>query len=157
METVGTAGMASSDDKKEFGELAQPRFAEDEALDAYVELYKSVLTAYGYRCALTGERFRPSPALTHPDLDVVAIRRREAGGPLAIDNYLPMIAIAARAFRAGQIIIGSDYTVLADFKVIAAPLAGRLRPDARLVLPDDRRFWPNAAHLAYHRRSVLGA
>ena len=147
--------MASSDSDG-FRDNPQGGFAAAASLDVYEAVYRLVMTAYGYRCALTGEQFAPDIGLVHPHLEVVAIQPREAGGPLAIDNYLALEEHAARAFRAGHIVIEDDYRV-----VIRHPsaLERAIRPhaDGRLLVPVEPLFRPNPAYLAFHRRMILGA
>jgi hypothetical protein len=138
-----------------FGDNPQGGFAAGASLDVYEAVYRLVMTAYGYRCALTGEQFTPDIGLVHPHLEVVAIRPRDAGGPLAIDNYLALEEHAARAFRAGHFLIEDDYRVVMP---VAGALAPAVRPHAsgHLLVPDEPLFRPNPAHLAFHRRMVLG-
>ena len=138
-----------------FGDSPQGGFAAGASLDVYEAIYRLVMTAYGYRCALTGEQFTPDIGLVHPHLEVVAIRPRDAGGPLAIDNYLALEEHAARAFRAGHFIIEDDYRVILP---VAGALAPAIRPHAsgHLLVPDEPLFRPNPAHLAFHRRMALG-
>lgn len=152
--------MAVTDRDSGFGEFGAG-FEAAAGLDAHEAVYRLVLTAYGYRCALTGTVFPQDPTpglgLLHPDLDVVAIRPREAGGPLQIDNFLALEKAAARAFRAGQILIDDDYWVIPDLNVLNPDVAARLHPGGRLLVPAEPLFQPSRAHLAFHRRSVLGA
>jgi hypothetical protein len=138
-----------------FGDNPQGGFSAGASLDVYEAVYRLVMTAYGYRCALTGEQFTPDIGLVHPHLEVVAIRPRDAGGPLAIDNYLALEEHAARAFRAGHFIIEDDYRVVLP---VAGALAPAIRPhtSGHLLVPDEPLFRPNPAHLAFHRRMVLG-
>lgn len=139
-----------------FGDNPQGGFATGASLDVYEAVYRLVMTAYGYRCALTGEQFAPDIGLVHPHLEVVAIRPREAGGPLAIDNYLALEEHAARAFRFGHFVVEDDYRV-----VIRNPGAfhAGLRPhaDGRLLVPAEQLFRPNPAYLAFHRAMPLGS
>ena len=136
------------------GEEPQLGFRADHTLDAYTGLYRWLLISDGYRCALTGARFAPSVTTLHADLEVVAVQPREQGGPLAIANYLPVIASLARPFRDGLITMEDDYRIvvphpdLLDRTVLAA-----LR--ATLVVPDDVLFRPGAEFLAHHRRYAL--
>lgn len=152
--------VAEADKDSGFGEFGAG-FEAAEELDAYRAVYRLVLTAYGYRCALTGTVFAPDPApgldLLHPDLDVVAIRSREAGGPLQIDNFLALEKAVSRAFRAGQILVDDDYWVIPDLNVLNPDIAARLHPGGRLLVPAEPLFQPSRPHLAFHRRSVLGA
>lgn len=150
--------MASSDKENAFGEFAQQGFAAAPSLDAYESVYRLVLTAYSYRCALTGEQFQPDIGLIHPHLEVIAIRPREANGPLQINNYLALEEHAARAFREGLFLVEDDYAVVVpNPDALPRALAIRLHTSGRLVVPVEPLFQPSPAHLAFHRRSVLGA
>lgn len=146
--------MTGSDDK-DFGEGPQHGFAVDQGLDAYRALYRLVLASYDYRCALTGANFAPPLRELHGDLEVVAIQRREQGGPLTIGNYLPMIGPLVGPFRDGLIAIEDDYRItVPQPALLRAGLQSALR--AELVVPDDKLFRPEAAFLAHHRRYALG-
>ncbi|HTN64361.1 MAG TPA: hypothetical protein VL147_22855 [Devosia sp.] len=148
--------MNGSDDETGFGESFQTGLSAAPPLDAFEAIYRLVLTAYRYRCAVTGQRFAPAIGLLHPDLDVVAIRPRSAGGPLEVSNYLPMIPMAARAFVAGQFLIADDYRLVPDLSILDAHLAALLPHELFLQLPDEALFWPSRIQLAYHRAVVLG-
>ena len=145
--------MVSGEDKG-LGEEPQLGFRADHTLDAYTGLYRLVLVSYGYRCALTGARFAPSVSALHADLEVVAIQLREQGGPLAITNYLPVIASLARPFRDGLITIEDDYRVVVPHPdLLDRTMLAGLR--ATLIVPDDPLFRPGATFLAHHRRYAL--
>lgn len=137
------------------GEEAQRGFASDHANNAHTDLQAIVLLSYRYRCALTGAQFERPVLHLHADLDVVAIQPREAGGPLAITNYLPMLHALSQPFRDGLITIDDDYRiVLVHGEKLDRALTDALR--ASLSLPSDPLFWPGKDVLAYHRRYALG-
>lgn len=143
-----------SGDEDGLGEEPQLGFRADHTLDAYTGLYRLVLVSYGYRCAFTGARFAPSVSALHADLEVEAIQPREQGGPLAIANYLPMIASLARPFRDGLITIEDDYRIVVPHPdLLDRTMLAALR--ATLIVPDDALFAPGPAFLAYHRRYAL--
>lgn len=138
-----------------FGDNPQLGFAAGATLDVYDAIYRLVLTAYNYRCALTGEQFAPDVGLVHPHLEVVAIRPRDAGGPLAIDNYIALEEHAARVFRLGHFVVEDDYRVLIRDRAAFHP---GIRPheSGRLLVPAEELFRPNPVHLAFHRAMLLG-
>lgn len=137
-----------------FGEEMQRGFASAEELEAYTGLYRLVLLSYGYRCALTGARFSAPVSALHPDLDVVAIQPRDQGGPLAIANYLPMIASLTAIFRDGLITIEDDYRIVVPHpELLDRDTLAALR--ASLALPE-APFRPGMEFLAHHRRYALG-
>jgi hypothetical protein len=140
-----------------FGEFGQG-FEAGSSLDTYQAVFRLVLSAYDYRCARTGEQFAPDFGLIHPHLEVIAIRPREAGGPLQINNYLALEEHAARAFGAGLFLVEDDYTVVVpNPDALPRALAARLHPGGKLLVPNEPLFRPSPAHLAFHRRAALGA
>lgn len=146
--------MVSSKDDG-FDEEAQSGFSADHSVDAYTQFYGVVLIAYRHRCALTGASFEPPPGILHGDLDVVAIRPREQGGPLALDNYLPMIRTLTQAFREGLITLDDDYRIVVPRPdLLDRGMISALR--ATLLVPDEPHLRPASEHVAYHRRYALG-
>ncbi|MGK2227178.1 hypothetical protein [uncultured Devosia sp.] len=149
---------ARSDDENGLGEERQSGFAAAAPLEAYEAIYRLVLSAYRYRCALTGEQFLADVGLLHPHLAVEAIRPRGTGGPLQINNYIALEEHAARAFRRGQILIEDDYGITVPNPDALDPaVLVRLNADRRLLVPVEGLFQPSPAHLAFHRQHVLGA
>ena len=149
--------MAHGDKEQGLGEELQSGFAAH-SLDEYEAIYRLVLSAYGYRCALTGERFMPDTGLLHPHLTVEAIRPREAGGPLDISNFMALEEHAAKAFRRGQVLIGDDYAIVIPRpEAIDRAVLVRINADRRLLVPAEAMFQPAPEHLAFHRRHAGGA
>jgi len=142
-------------DNDGLGEEAQRGFAAaDDQLDAYTGLYRLVLLTYGYRCALTGAQFAPPVLTLHADLEVEAIQPREEGGPLSINNYLPMISALARPFREGLVTLGDDYSIIVpNTGLLDADLVAALQTE--LTLPEEP-FRPGRAFVGHHRRYALG-
>lgn len=147
--------MVVSSDKDGFGEETQRGFSADHSVDAYTQFYGIVLIAYRNRCALTGAKFDPPPGILHGDLDVVAIQPREQGGPLALGNYLPMIATLTPVFRDGLITLDDDYRIVVPRPdLLDETITSALR--TTLLLPDEPELRPSPAHMAHHRRYALG-
>ena len=150
--------MASSDKDNAFGEFAQQGFSTAPPLEVYESVYRLVLTAYKYRCAVTGEQFEPDIGILHPHLEVIAIRPRDAGGPLQVNNFLALEEHAARAFKEGRLLVEDDYSVIVpNPHALPRALAVRLHIGGRLIVPAEPMFQPSPSHLAFHRRSILGA
>ena len=148
--------MAGSKDDKGLGEERQTGFAAA-SLGDYEAIYRLVLSAYSYRCALTGEQFAAEAVLLHPHLAVEAIRPRDLGGPLEINNSLVLEEHAARAFRQGQILIEDDYRIVVPRpEALDRAVLLRLNADGQLLVPAEALFQPSPAHLAFHRLRVLG-
>jgi len=142
-------------DEDGMGEEAQRGFAADHSNNAHTDLQAIVLMSYGYRCVLTGAQFKRPAMHLHADLDVVAIQPREAGGPLAIANYLPMLASLAAPFRDGLITIADDFRIVVPHpELLDRDMLAGLR--VSLALPEDPLFRPGSQFLAHHRRYALG-
>ncbi len=121
----------------------------------YQRLYAQVLRRWDYHCSITGEAFAPVTGL-HPSLQLVAIRPREADGPLHIDNYLPMTALAARAWTGGHLSMGADLGFLVDKGRIEPELEERLPRSGKWQAPFDGAAPPDELHLAFHRTHIFG-
>jgi hypothetical protein len=136
---------------------AQEVFAQDrrDGLDAYLKVHDRVLQRWKYRCVLTGAQFEPAAMRPHPQLEVVAIRPRELGGPLHVRNYLPMVPAAAHAFSHGHLSLGPSYGFLVSERLIDPELHERLLPLGRLELPQDPSAWPDAECVGYHRANIF--
>lgn len=124
-------------------------------LDAYLKIHDRVLQRWQYRCAFTGQQFKPSEARPHPELAVVAIRAREFGGPLHVRNYLPMTAAAELAWTHGHLTLGSEFGFIVAERRIDPELRERLLPLGRLAPSSDPSLWPDSDAVAYHRAHVF--
>jgi hypothetical protein len=124
--------------------------------EIHLAVHDEVLRRWSYRCAITGRQFAPE-GRPHPILQVVAIRPRALGGPLHAGNYLPMVAPAERAWRSGAIAAGPQFDILAVLDRLPPDLLEAMRPEGKLLVPDDQAFWPGAEHLAFHRTHIFGA
>ena len=122
-------------------------------LETYETIYRLVLIAYGYRCAMVGEKFQSVSSTLHPSLEVVPIRPREQGGDLKISNYLCLCRDAADAFVRGRIIVADDYSLVIDATVLPHRLVDALLD--HLLLPADAIFQPDLAALRFHREWAL--
>lgn len=117
------------------------------SLETRVSIKRQVLRNWNNRCAITGRR---------GDLDIVAIRPREAGGQLHARNYMPMIPLAARAWERGVISAGPHGDILVMENRLEADLLDSMDKSGRLLLPDDPARHPDPADLAFHRQYVFG-
>ena len=137
------------------GAEPQRGFAADHSIDAYTNLQALVLLSYGYSCALTGARFEPPKLHLHPDLDVVAIRPLDQGGPLSITNCLPLLSSLHRPFMEGLITIEDNHRILVPHpELLDRQVLTALR--VSVLVPDDPLLRPAPEYLAHHRRYALG-
>lgn len=132
------------------------RFASEERTspEIYVAVYDQVLRAWDYRCALTGVQFNPA-GRPHPKLHVVAIRARDRGGPLHVRNFLPMVGNLVKPWRLGHLTISPDHRMWADLSRLDPEVQNMLRPEFRLLLPENPDDWPDPELLAWHRLNVF--
>lgn len=124
-------------------------------LAAYEAVYDKVLQNWDYCCAFTGEQFAPARR-PHPHLHVVAIRPREAGGPVHVRNYLPMTATAKSAWTSGHLTLAPDLSFVVNKRRIDPEFDEQLRPIGRLLPPVDAGQGPDEDYLTYHRTRVFG-
>lgn len=123
--------------------------------EVLLQLHDRVLQAWDQRCAITGEH-HPAHVRPHPELELVAIRPLVEGGPLHVTNIMPMVHLARDAWEQGRITVTPDLDFVAVQNRLEPELLERMRRDGKLLLPADRHYWPDPAHLAYHRTVVFG-
>lgn len=121
----------------------------------YATIGRQVLERWDYRCAITGERF-PGATGAGSDLHLVPIRPRELGGPLHARNFLPLVDLAAEAWRSGVIGVDADLNIRAQQNRLSPDLLERVCRDGKLLVPDDPDLGPDPAFLAYHWLYVCG-
>lgn len=144
-----------ADEERGLGEEPQRGFATENSLDAYTGLYRLVLVAYNYRCALTGAQFGPPRLHLHPDLDVAVIKPREQGGPLSVANCLPLLTSLKQAFVEGLIAVEDNFRIVVPHpELLERNMLTSLRTS--LVVPEDPLLRPGAEFLEHHRRYALG-
>lgn len=141
----------------EAGGAAQPAIEEAaetfelDKMEIYQRIYAEVMRRWNNSCPFTTEG---SGAADRPEL--VAIRAREAGGALHVDNYLPMTRDIAEAWTRGALTLGPDLAFWVDKSTIDPELEGKLRPIGRLRESEPGAGTPDAASLAFHRQHVFG-
>ncbi len=111
-----------------------------------------VADAYGWKCAVTRERVRPT-------LEAAHIQAYSEGGPHLVQNGLMLRADLHRLMDQGYATISTDMKLLVsrrvreDFDNGKEYYAMQTNP---LLLPADRRLWPNSAYLDWHRSRFIG-
>ena len=126
-----------------------------DSTEIYRRVYAEVLRRWDFHCSFTGRAFEPVDG-PHPELEIVAIRARDAGGPLHVDNYLPMLPAVAAAWWAGHLTLGPDLAFWVDKQQIDPELDEQLRPIGRLLDPLVGGSGPDQRYLAFHRQHVFG-
>jgi predicted restriction endonuclease len=146
----GERTMSDEDEPEGFSEKPQSGFSTSG--DIHIAFYRFVLTAYSYRCAISGKRFPPQDGILHPSLDVVAIHPLELHGSLEVSNALVLETGLGAAFRQGYLAISDDYTVIATQpEALTEDEMGSIEPGRTLFLPEDPLFHPSKKHLHFHR------
>lgn len=136
-------------------EEAAAAFAHAVTPETYLAVHDEVLRRWDFTCAMTGRRML-SGTRPHPDLEIVAIRPLELGGPLHASNFLPLVPAAALALRAGHIVIDDDFGLWAGLARIDPELVDSVVPLGRLILPERFEERPDLDHIRWHRARALG-
>ena len=145
--------MIDENDPEGFGERPLAGFTH--SVDDYLSFYRFALTAYNYRCAVSGLRFPPEAQILHEQLEVVPIHPRELGGSLEIGNVLVLEASMADAFARGLITATDDWQVIVPRPDALAEqqrkhvVAGRV-----LFVPAEPMFRPVAKAMQFHRLTI---
>jgi predicted restriction endonuclease len=129
-----------------FAEAAAPFLPVVPTVARLTAIYRNVLVAYGWTCALTGERFEPTEGL-HPLLQVTAIRPLREEGRAEEENFIAMTLEASHAFERGHVSVGADLGLIVDLATIDRAFAHKLRGVLR---PPSGRP-PDREALRWHR------
>lgn len=149
-EAIVSAGEATAI----FDEAAAPTYR-GPASAVPAKVYRQVLEAYGYRCAVTHREF-PRDGLPD-DLHLVFIQPRNQGGPLHVQNLIPMVAEAEADWVRGAISATADQLLALVWARISGEVAEAVDAHGgRLHLPEEPQYRPGSAYLAYHRETIFG-
>jgi putative restriction endonuclease len=121
-----------------------------------VAFRRKVREAYDFRCAMSGLRLRNGGG--RPEVQAAHIRPVERQGSDSVRNGIALSGTLHWMFDRGLISVAEDCkTVLVSHNKVPRDVADRLiRPDGKLVLPDDPRNAPHPANLRWHRENVFG-
>jgi putative restriction endonuclease len=127
---------------------------------------RQVMSAYGFRCAVTGLTVGSLPeGRATRLLDAAHIRPVGDHGPDSVGNGVSLTPTVHRLFDEGLISIRWEGRQLElvrsprlEPEMIEAPERGtviRIETGARLLLPTNRAAWPSANQVRYHQRVVF--
>jgi len=127
---------------------------------------RQVMSAYGFKCAVTGLTVGSLPeGRATRLLDAAHIRPVGDQGPDSVTNGLSMTPTVHRLFDEGLVTVrwqASELQVLRspqlEPEMIESPEQGtkiRLETGMRLILPTDRSNWPSQDQVRYHQRQIF--
>jgi putative restriction endonuclease len=120
-----------------------------------VAFRRKVREAYDYRCAMSGLRLRNGGG--RPEVNAAHIIPVERQGSDAVHNGLALSGTLHWMFDRGLVSVADDWSILVSRNKVPGDVVDRLIvPDGRLVLPAERRNWPNRTSLRWHRENVFG-
>jgi putative restriction endonuclease len=120
-----------------------------------VAFRRKVREAYEYRCAMSGLRLRNGGG--RPEVNAAHIIPVERQGSDAVHNGLALSGTLHWMFDRGLVSVADDWSILVSRNKVPGDVVDRLIvPDGRLVLPAERRNWPNRTSLRWHRENVFG-
>ena len=120
-----------------------------------VAFRRKVRAAYDYRCAMSGLRLQNGGG--RPEVNAAHIIPVERQGSDAVQNGLALSGTLHWMFDRGLVSVADDLSILVSYNKVPRDVIDRLIvPSGRLVLPAERRDWPNRNNLRWHRESVFG-
>lgn len=112
---------------------------------------RQVKRAYRGRCAISGLELRNGGG--RPEVEAAHILPVEERGPDTVRNGLALSGTIHWMFDRGLISVDEDYRILLAEGAIPGEVAERLiRPDRKLILPDDPSAQPHQAYFGWHRQ-----
>lgn len=118
----------------------------DEAFRRHVRL------AYDNRCAISGLRLINGGG--RPEVQAAHIKPVASAGPDSVRNGLALSGTLHWMFDRGLISVDEDYRILRA-PGVPEDVARLMRPEARLLLPDDEAMRPHPSFLRFHRERVF--
>lgn len=114
-----------------------------------------VLNVYDYSCAVTGQTFRSGGIVEAEAAHIIAKNRQGTDNP---KNGLALSRSVHWAFDTGIFTITDQYEVLINPRAKSAraqnfPLMEMDRK--RILLPQDKQFWPHVEALEWHKKEVF--
>jgi len=139
-----------------------------EAIDREAGFRDRVLSAYDYRCSISGLGLgRVSRTKPHGLIDAAHIRPVALSGPDVVSNGLPLTPTLHRLFDAGYFTVRYDdgrpkvkTSPRLEPEMLQAPERGfvlGLRDGLSLLVPADPSSWPHPEQLRFHSREVYRA
>lgn len=120
-----------------------------------VAFRRKVRSAYDYRCAISGLRLRNGGG--RPEVQAAHIRPVERQGSDSVRNGLALSGTLHWMFDRGLLSVADDGTVLVSRNKVPSEIVDRLiRPEGRLISPQDARDLPHPENLRWHRENVFG-
>ncbi len=114
-----------------------------------------VQTAYGATCAVTGLKIINGGG--RAEAQAAHIRPVQDSGPDSVRNGIALSGTVHWMFDRGLISLGPPprYDILVTSKGLPENVLRLFRSERRLILPQDKRYWPAAIYLDYHRQTVF--
>jgi len=58
-------------------------------------------------------------------------------------------------FDRGLVSLNDDYEILLVEKAVPDPIKRMVNPNQKIILPENREFWPHPHFLQYHRENIF--
>lgn len=116
---------------------------------------RHVRNAYSNTCAVTGLRLINGGG--RPEVQAAHIRPVEADGPDTVRNGIALTGTAHWLFDRGLISFDDSYNVLLSPHGLPDDLQKLIRPERKLLLPDNPEWRPHTTYLQWHRQERFKA
>jgi len=113
---------------------------------------RSVCSAYGERCAVTGLRILDGEG--RAEVQAAHVWPVADGGPDTVQNGIALSGTAHWLFDRHLIALTDDYQLLVAHEKVPSEFSRLLEGQSiRILLPSDQRLWPNTAYVGRHREA----
>lgn len=116
---------------------------------------RHVRSAYDKTCAVTGLRLINGGG--RPEVEAAHIRPVENDGPDTVRNGIALTGTAHWLFDRGLMSFSDDYDILLSPHGVPDGLDKLIRPEKKLILPDNPAWRPHPIYLQWHRRERFKA
>lgn len=116
---------------------------------------RQVKAAYGGCCAISGLMLRNGGG--RPEVEAAHIRPVARNGPDTVRNGLALSGTLHWMFDRGLISVAEDHSILISHNKVPPEVVNRLvRPEQKLLSPQNPRHVPHPDYLRFHREHIFG-
>jgi putative restriction endonuclease len=112
---------------------------------------RHVRNVYRNTCAVTGLRLINGGG--RPEVQAAHIRPVEADGPDTVRNGIALTGTIHWLFDRGLLTFDDNYNILLSGHGVPGDMDKLIRPERRLILPDQPEWRPHATYLKWHREN----
>jgi len=115
----------------------------------------NIRSAYDATCAMTGLKLINGGGRCEIEAAHIQPVGDDHNGPDSVRNGLALSRTVHWMFDRGLVSLNDDYEILLVEKAVPDPIKRMVNPNQKIILPENREFWPHPHFLQYHRENIF--